>query len=40
MRQAAILFDEAVPSPARKVSSRLTVTCTGFEDESDIIATQ
>ncbi len=28
------LFDEAVPSPARRVSGRLTVTCAGFEGDS------
>jgi hypothetical protein len=29
-----------VPSLARKVSSRLTITYAGFEGKSDIIATQ
>ncbi len=31
------LFDEAIPSPARKVSGRLTVTYAGFEGESDLL---
>ncbi|HUY39803.1 MAG TPA: terminase TerL endonuclease subunit [Candidatus Binataceae bacterium] len=31
------LFDEAVPSPARKVSGRLTVTYAGFEGESELL---
>ena len=31
------LFDEAVPSPARKVSGRLTVTYAGFSGESDLL---
>ena len=31
------LFDEAVPSPTRKVSARLTVTYAGFEGESDLL---
>jgi phage terminase large subunit-like protein len=31
------LFDEAVPSPTRKVSGRLTVTYAGFEGESELL---
>ena len=31
------LFDEAVPSPARKVSGRLTVTYAGFSGESELL---
>jgi phage terminase large subunit-like protein len=31
------LFDEAVPSPTRKVSGRLVVTYAGFEGESDLL---
>jgi len=31
------LFDEAVPSPAKKVSGRLTVTYAGFSSESDLL---
>jgi phage terminase large subunit-like protein len=31
------LFDEAVPSPARRVSGRLTVTYAGFLSESDLL---
>jgi len=31
------LFDEAVPSPTRKVSGRLTVTYAGFEGESILL---
>jgi phage terminase large subunit-like protein len=31
------LFDEAVPSPARKVSGRLTVTYAGFTGESELL---
>ncbi len=31
------LFDEAIPSPARKVSGRLTVTYAGFSGESDLL---
>jgi phage terminase large subunit-like protein len=31
------LFDEAVPSPARKVSGRLTVSYAGFEGESQLL---
>jgi len=31
------LFDEALPSPARKVSGRLVVTYAGFSGESDLL---
>jgi hypothetical protein len=31
------LFDEAVPSPTRKVSGRLVVTYAGFEGESELL---
>ncbi len=31
------LWDEAVPSPTRKVSGRLTVTYAGFEGESELL---
>ena len=31
------LWDEAVPSPTRKVSARLTVSYAGFEGESDLL---
>jgi phage terminase large subunit-like protein len=31
------LWDEMVPSPARKISCRLTVTHCGFEDESELL---
>jgi len=31
-------WDEMVPSPARKVSGRMTVTYAGFEGESDLLA--
>lgn len=31
------LWDEAVPSPVRKVSARLTVSYAGFTDESDLL---
>jgi hypothetical protein len=33
----AALFDEAVPSPTRKVSGRLTVSYSGFEGESELL---
>jgi hypothetical protein len=31
------LWDEAVPSPVRRVSARLTVSYAGFSDESDLL---
>lgn len=31
------LFDEAIPSPASKLSGRLTVTYAGFSNESDLL---
>lgn len=35
--RAVRLWDEAVPSPTRKVSGRLTVTYAGFENESKLL---
>ena len=35
--RAQRLFDEAVPSPTRKVSGRLTVSYSGFEGESTLL---
>jgi hypothetical protein len=35
--RAQRLFDEAVPSPTRKVSGRLTVSYSGFEGESELL---